>query len=59
MGDVREVLAELLSQLEATQTRTDAEALAAWMNRIDTWKAKKCLHYKVDAAKPILAAGRY
>lgn len=54
VGDVREVLAELLSQLEATQTRTDAEALAAWMNRIDTWKAKKCLHYKVDAAKPIL-----
>jgi acetolactate synthase I/II/III large subunit len=46
VGDVREVLAELLSQLEATSARPDATQLAAWWDQINEWRKRECLRYE-------------
>ena len=46
VGDVREVLGELLSQLEGTPARPDAEKLAAWWDQINEWRKRDCLRYE-------------
>ena len=46
VGDVREVLSELLSQLEGTPARPDAEKLAAWWDQINEWRKRDCLRYE-------------
>jgi acetolactate synthase-1/2/3 large subunit len=46
VGDVREVLGELLSQLDATPGRPDAEKLAAWWSQINEWRKRDCLRYE-------------
>jgi acetolactate synthase I/II/III large subunit len=46
VGDVREVLAELLSQLEATSARPDVAHLAAWWDQINEWRKRDCLRYE-------------
>ena len=46
VGDVREVLAELLSQLEATSARPDVTHLTAWWDQIDEWRKRECLRYE-------------
>jgi acetolactate synthase-1/2/3 large subunit len=46
VGDVREVLAELLSQLEASGTRPDATHLTAWWDQINEWRKRECLRYE-------------
>ena len=46
VGDVREVLAELLSQLEATSARPDATHLTAWWDQINEWRKRDCLRYE-------------
>jgi acetolactate synthase-1/2/3 large subunit len=46
VGDVREVLAELLSQLEASGTRPDASHLTAWWDQINEWRKRECLRYE-------------
>ena len=45
VGSVREVLGELLKQLEAAKTKPDAEALKAWWTRIEAWRSRECLKY--------------
>ena len=45
VGDVREVLTELLAQLEAAPARANAAALKAWWERIDEWRRRDCLKY--------------
>jgi acetolactate synthase I/II/III large subunit len=45
VGNVREVLEELLKQLEGQTQKIDAKALAAWWAQIGEWKAKDCLRY--------------
>ena len=52
VGNVREVLGELLKQLEAAKTRPDAEALKAWWAQIETWRSRECLKY--DRASPLI-----
>ncbi len=54
VGDVREVLIELLAQLEATATRPDPAKLAAWWKQINEWRKKDCLRYEKNgtAIKP-------
>ncbi|HEX5638996.1 MAG TPA: acetolactate synthase 3 catalytic subunit [Burkholderiaceae bacterium] len=46
VGDVREVLGELLAQLEGTPARPDAEKLAAWWDQINEWRKRDCLRYE-------------
>jgi acetolactate synthase-1/2/3 large subunit len=46
VGDVREVLGELLSQLETSPARPDAEKLAAWWDQINEWRKRDCLRYE-------------
>jgi acetolactate synthase-1/2/3 large subunit len=50
VGNVREVLDELLKQLEGQTERIDARALAAWWAQIGEWRAKDCLRYDRAAA---------
>ncbi|MGB2817206.1 MAG: acetolactate synthase 3 catalytic subunit [Burkholderiaceae bacterium] len=46
VGDVREVLGELLSQLEVAAARPDAGKLAAWWDQINEWRKRDCLRYE-------------
>jgi len=46
VGDVREVLQELLVQIREAQSRPDAAALDVWWTQINQWRGRECLHYK-------------
>ncbi|HOB01268.1 MAG TPA: biosynthetic-type acetolactate synthase large subunit, partial [Casimicrobium huifangae] len=50
VGYVRDVLDEMLAQLQATDKRPDAAALKTWWTRIKEWQGKNCLAFK--PAKP-------
>ena len=54
VGDVREVLVELLAQVDATPTRPDPAKLAAWWKQVNEWRKKDCLRYEKNgsAIKP-------
>ncbi len=57
VGDVGEVLGELIEQIEQAQAAgqgIDAAALAAWWARIDEWRGRDCLSYEKsdDVIKP-------
>ena len=45
VGSVRNVLGEINGMLEGTNRRPDAQALAAWWERIHGWKSIDCLAY--------------
>ncbi len=46
VGDVREVLDEMIRQLEAMPTRPDAGALAGWWKQVEEWRARDCMKYR-------------
>lgn len=46
VGDVKDVLQELIAQIREAQTRPDAQALAAWWGQINEWRKRECLKYK-------------
>ncbi len=51
VGDVAAVLSVMVKQLEskiAKKQQPDKEALDAWWNQIETWRAKKCLAYNQE-----------
>ncbi len=50
VGDVKEVLTELLAQLEAAPPRTNGAAVEAWWARINEWRKRDCLRYDRDAS---------
>jgi acetolactate synthase-1/2/3 large subunit len=55
VGDVKEVLAELLAQVKESGLKPDADALRAWWATIDGWRSKDCLRYdrgNRDVIKP-------
>jgi acetolactate synthase-1/2/3 large subunit len=52
VGNVREVLDELLRQLEVSRARPDQDALKAWWTQIELWRGRDCLKY--DRASPII-----
>jgi acetolactate synthase-1/2/3 large subunit len=45
VGNVREVLEDLIKQLEGQTQKLDRKALADWWAQIELWKAKDCLRY--------------
>ncbi len=55
VGDVKDVLTELISMIRETTTRPDAGALAAWWDQIEGWRSRDCLKYdrgNQDVIKP-------
>ncbi len=52
VGDVKEVMIELLAQLEAAPPRTNTAALEVWWERINEWRKRDCLKY--DRASPLI-----
>ena len=50
VGNVGDVLDEMIRQLEATTERPDQEALADWWKQIDEWRGKKCMEYDRKSA---------
>ncbi len=46
VGDVAQVLAEVLRVWTERGRKTDRAALAGWWTQINEWRAKKCLTYK-------------
>jgi acetolactate synthase-1/2/3 large subunit len=55
VGDVKEVLAELLAQIRESGLKPDAAALGGWWETIDGWRKKDCLRYdrnNRDVIKP-------
>ncbi|MDO9400910.1 MAG: acetolactate synthase 3 catalytic subunit [Polaromonas sp.] len=55
VGDVKEVLTELISMVREATQRPDAGALADWWKTIEAWRSKDCLKYdrgNTDVIKP-------
>ena len=54
VGNVREVLRELIRQIEAARSSTKGEALKAWWAQIEEWRSRDCLKYDrtSDVIKP-------
>ncbi|WP_313298787.1 acetolactate synthase 3 catalytic subunit [Diaphorobacter sp.] len=48
VGDVKDVLTELINMIRETNTRADAGALAHWWKQIETWRGRDCLAYDRD-----------
>lgn len=47
VGNVKDVLHEMLAQLDATPTAsTNPQAMAAWWKQINEWRKKDCLKYE-------------
>ena len=45
VGDVKDVLTDLIGMLRENQARPDAAALADWWKTIDGWRGRDCLAY--------------
>ncbi|NML14231.1 acetolactate synthase 3 catalytic subunit [Azohydromonas caseinilytica] len=54
VGDVKEVLQELIAQIREAQQRPDAQALAQWWSQVNGWRQRECLAYKnsTEVIKP-------
>jgi len=46
VGDVKEVLLELIAQIREAQARPDAAAMSAWWSQVNQWRQRECLAYK-------------
>ena len=46
VGDVKEVLLELISQIREASTKPDPAALSAWWNQVNEWRKRDCLAFK-------------
>jgi acetolactate synthase-1/2/3 large subunit len=46
VGDVKDVLQELIVQIRETQQRADSTAISAWWAQINEWRKQDCLKYK-------------
>ena len=54
VGDVREVLVELIAQIEASTVRPPVAALKAWWTQVGEWRKRECLKYErsTEVIKP-------
>ncbi|MFC6280649.1 MULTISPECIES: acetolactate synthase 3 catalytic subunit [Polaromonas] len=55
VGDVKDVLTELISMIKESGLKPDADALGGWWNTIDGWRKRDCMKYsmgKGDVIKP-------
>ncbi|WP_019555837.1 acetolactate synthase 3 large subunit [Thiomicrorhabdus arctica] len=51
VGPVKQVVTEMLANLEKTKLKSDEKALAAWWAQIEEWRATECLRYDTMGAK--------
>src|SRR5665648_915260 len=60
VGDCAHVLDQMLAAWKAKNLKVDKPALKAWWGQIDTWRARKSLHYKMrdDVIMPQYAIER-
>ena len=54
VGDVKDVLRELIAQVRDAQARPDGHALSAWWGQINEWRQRDCLKFKnsTEVIKP-------
>jgi acetolactate synthase-1/2/3 large subunit len=55
VGDVKDVLTELIAMIRESPLRPDEQALADWWKTIEGWRARDCLKYdrhNTDVIKP-------
>ncbi len=54
VGDVREVLTELIAQIREARVQPDAAALSAWWQQVGGWRSRECLKFKnsTEVIKP-------
>jgi acetolactate synthase-1/2/3 large subunit len=54
VGDVKDVLQELIAQIREARARPDSAALSAWWKQIGEWRARDCLKYtpSTEVIKP-------
>jgi acetolactate synthase I/II/III large subunit len=45
VGDVKEVLADLISSIRESGAKPDAQALSGWWDAIEGWRKRDCLRY--------------
>jgi len=48
VGDVKDVLLEMIAQIKESQVKPDGNALGNWWNQINEWKKRECLKYKTS-----------
>ncbi|NDY90741.1 acetolactate synthase 3 catalytic subunit [Ideonella livida] len=46
VGDVKDVLQELIAQVREAQARPDPAAIAPWWSQINEWRRRDCLKYR-------------
>src|SRR4051794_2272763 len=46
VGDVKDVLLELISQVREAQVRPDVQVLSQWWAQINEWRRRECLAYR-------------
>ena len=54
VGDVKDVLQELIAQVREAQSRPDKAVISQWWSQINDWRRQDCLAYKTspDVIKP-------
>ena len=54
VGNVKDVLIEVLSQIDASEIKPNAKALDAWWKQINEWRSRECLKYptSTEVIKP-------
>ncbi len=45
VGDVKDVLTDLMGMIKESELKPDATALAAWWKAIEGWRARNCMKY--------------
>ncbi len=46
VGDVKDVLQELIAQIKEARQSPDSDVMSAWWNQINDWRGRDCLQYK-------------
>ncbi len=54
VGDLKDILAEMISQIESLSAQPDAARIAPWWKQIGEWRSRNCMQYKNsdDIIKP-------
>ena len=55
VGDVKEVLTELIAMIKESAIKPDADALGSWWDTIEGWRSRNCLKFSLgspDVIKP-------